>query len=98
MGQFKTYLEKNNKLDESKMTPSKLKSYVEDTGSLYFSKNNMKFFGDTMSNYGVKETVIDTRNAKNLPVYELFRKKPVKNGRKDSVYFDKKTFKKVLKL
>lgn len=34
------------------MTPSELKYQVEQTGSHHFDRKSMKFFGDTMSNYG----------------------------------------------
>ena len=40
-----------------RMTPSELKYNVEETGSHYFERSSMKFFGDTMRNYGVCETV-----------------------------------------
>lgn len=34
------------------MTPSELKYQVEQTGSNFFDRKTMKFFGDTMKNYG----------------------------------------------
>ena len=40
------------------MTPSELKSKVAATGSNYFDRNAMKFFGDTMSNYGCRTAKI----------------------------------------
>ena len=68
------------------MTFSELKYQHESycTGSSYFSKETMRFFGDTIANYGVL-THDDS--------YELHRKKPVKHGLDNSAFFDKETFK-----
>jgi hypothetical protein len=52
----------------------------------------MKFFGDTMSNYGVTSAVINTRAAADVEVWSLNRKRAVKMGLSDSTYFNKKTF------
>ena len=70
------------------MTPSELKFHVEQTrsDSYYFSKDTLNFFGDTMKNYGVRSAG---------KYWELYRKRPVKNGLQASAYFDKKTFKQV---
>jgi hypothetical protein len=68
----------------------------------------MKFFGDTMRNYGVRDggTIPyhfdDTGNnysdtARTIEVWELYRKHPVKHGLNSSAYFDKKTFRRVFK-
>ena len=54
----------------------------------YFSKDTMKFFGDHMSNYGVKETMI-----KGIKAIELYRIKPVKGGHQESAYFHPETLK-----
>lgn len=37
------------------MTPSELKANVEIRGSYFFTRKSMKFFGDTMKNYGVRD-------------------------------------------
>ena len=68
------------------MKKEELKYQVELTGSLFFEKETMKFWGDTMSNYGVKT---------HKDYYELKRKNPVKNGLQTSAYFCKKTFKRI---
>ena len=68
------------------MTPSDLKYNVENTGSNFFERSSMKFFGDTMRNYGVRD---------NGSTWELFRRSPVKHGLDKSAYFDKITFKRV---
>jgi len=71
------------------MTPSDLKYEVEKgKGSFFFTRETMKFFGDTMKNYGVRKATINTRTELNVPCWELYRKRPVKHGRKDSVYFN----------
>lgn len=75
------------------MTASELKAMIEAKGTEkhFFTPKTMKFFGDTMRNYGVRETVIDTWSENNVEVYELYRKKPVKHGLTKSAYFRKDT-------
>lgn len=70
------------------MTPSELKYNVEKTGSKFFSRSTMQFFGDTVANYGCRDAG---------DCWELIRKKPVKHGLQSSAYFDKITFKMVFK-
>ena len=55
------------------MTPSELKRKHQDAVpcSHYFDAETMRHFGDTMANYGVR-----TSGA----YWELYRKKPVKDG------------------
>lgn len=77
------------------MKASELKAKVEATGSLFFTRKSMKFFGDTMANYGVRSAEITTYSGDKLEVWELYRKHPVKHGLKSSAYFTKDTFKKV---
>jgi hypothetical protein len=74
------------------MTPSELKMNVESAGheSFFFTRDTMKFFGDTMRNYGVRAAVVNDR-----PVWELYRKRPVKHGMSDSAYFSQDEFKRV---
>lgn len=68
------------------MTPSELKHKTADTAPYFFVAKTMKFFGDTMRNYGVRDAGDS---------WELYRKKPVKHGLNKSMYFDKVTFKQV---
>ena len=79
------------------MTPSQLKAEIEASGHepYYFSRATMRFFGDTMRNYGVCKTVVSTPTRQNVPVYELYRKQPVKHGLQSSAYFDRETFEQV---
>lgn len=75
------------------MTPSELKHKVEQTGSHFFDRKTLKFFGDTMKNFGVIRVVGETKEGEFLEVYELFRKRSVKNGLNSSHYFEIFTFK-----
>ena len=81
------------------MTPSELKAEVarKDTETYFFDHKTMKFFGDTMRNYGVRSEVIDTYSEKDIEVWELYRRRPVKHGLKDSAYFRKDTFERAYK-
>ncbi len=76
------------------MTPSELKQKVEVTGSHFFDRQTLKFFGDTMSNYGVRSQPIRFKNnmGEVVTCWELYRKKAVKHGLKDSAFFDVITF------
>ena len=67
------------------MRPSELKWNVEhgDFGKRFFARETMKFFGDTMANYGVRDAG---------DCWELYRKNPVRNGLQNSHFFNKLTF------
>lgn len=69
------------------MTPSELKRHVENAGhdSHFFDRASMRFFGDTMRNYGCCWS-------DRYGCWELYRKRPVKHGLKDSAYFDAESF------
>lgn len=67
-------------------------------GSRFFTRNNMKFAGDTMANYGVRKTLVRTNYDANdnwvgkdggmeVEAWELYRKRPVKMGLQSSSYF-----------
>jgi len=74
------------------MNPSELKQHHEahNPDSYYFTRQTMRFFGDSMKNYGVRKATY-----KNKPCYELHRKRPVKNGLQASAFFCAETFKKL---
>jgi hypothetical protein len=88
------------------MTPSELKYRIESAGheQYFFTRSTMKFFGDSMRNYGVRNTFVvsnyDT-DGNYVPdgirrqAWELWRKQPVKHGMKSSAYFDPFTFKRI---
>jgi len=89
------------------MTPTELKHQVEQgTDRHFFARGTMRFFGDTMRNYGVRdggaiESHWDNKGnnyretPRTIEVWELYRKRPVKHGLTDSAYFDKKTYRRV---
>ena len=89
------------------MTPSDLKHEIESRRpeSRFFSRENMRFLGDTMRNYGVRKTAIKTdynaegnytgRPTESVDVWELFRKRPVKCGVKSSAFFACDDFRRV---
>ena len=89
------------------MTPSDLKFHVQQANgdSHYFDRTSMRFFGDTMANYGVRSDVVVTNYNANgdyvgeggvsVEVWELYRKRAVKHGLKDSVYFAKDDYRRV---
>ena len=65
--------------------------YVE--GSLYFTRDSKKFFGDTMANYGVNRVqVLERFNDKPVEAFELYRRRAVKHGLHSSTYFSAETF------
>lgn len=87
------------------MTPSELKYLHEkaEPNCFFFSRSSMKYFGDTMKNYGVRSAhlIVGYNDNDNyldgekqiIEVWELYRKKPVKHGLTTKVYFCKQTFK-----
>lgn len=88
------------------MTPSELKYQLETTGkqSYFFSRETMKTFGDTMKNYGVRSTIVlaqfneqgeYNKQGYETEVWELYRKKAVKHGNKQSAYFRKSDYSRV---
>jgi len=78
------------------MTASELKAKHESHNpeSKYFHRDSMRFFGDSMSNYGVRRATCrrSRQNATPIPGFELYRKRPVKHGLTSSAYFDAETF------
>jgi hypothetical protein len=86
----------------NKFTKSDLRHNVTATGSHFFDSKSMKFFGDTMSNYGLRSATIQTcydesgnftcHEGVTLEVWELYRKNPVKHGLNASRYFNKLTY------
>ena len=71
------------------MTPSELKYNVRLKNSNFFDRKTMKFFGDTMANYGC-------RSYKGY--WELWRKTPVNGNLQDSAFFCKETFKQIFNI
>jgi hypothetical protein len=73
------------------MSPSQLKNLhlLHFPTSTIFNRANLRFTGDSMSNYAVRNYAIGS----GVECWELYRKKPVKNGQTASKYFDKTTYK-----
>ena len=67
------------------MTSSELKALYQAAkpDGHFFDRETMKFFGDTMANYGVIRFEHD-----GVPYATLHRKRPVKHGHQASAYFD----------
>jgi len=68
------------------MTSSELKYKYEANNphGFFFTRETMRFFGDTMRNYGV---------VTHKDSYELHRKTPVNGGLRSSRFFSKNNFK-----
>ena len=76
-------------------TASDLKAAVESAGNdpYFFTRSTMKFFGDRMSNYGVRQPrLITVYGGASIMAYELFRRRPVKHGLHESAWFNTETF------
>ena len=77
------------------MTASELKYlYQQNDGGHFFDRETMRFFGDTMSNYGVRNVKVfdkypDINDAEPFEALELYRRRPVKHGLTSSKYFEK---------
>jgi hypothetical protein len=81
-----------------RITASDLKYQHElSQGGNFFSRASMKFFGDTMGNYGVRAATVTVKrsNGELVECYELYRRKPVKCGLWDSAYFSCSTFERI---
>ncbi len=90
------------------MTPAELKYHVEQgQDRFFFTRETMRFFGDTMRNYGVRDGGAipyhwdDEGNNYNetlhmIEVWELYRKHPVKHGLSSSAYFAKTNYRRVI--
>ena len=83
----------------TKMTPSELKFHVS-SGSdrFFFARDTMRFFGDTMRNYGVyaQPVTVDTYSGDKVTCWELYRRRPVKHGMCDSAFFALDDYRRVL--
>ena len=77
-------------------TVADLKYNVTLTGSFFFTRKTMQFFGDSMKNYAVS---IKTVNHKGVECYELRRKRTVLSGGfkcQESSFFNTTTFERVI--
>ena len=80
------------------MTAAQLKYNYElnNPEGFFFDRSSMKFFGDTMSNFGVRSSEFENWQGEIIQCWELYRRRPVKHGLQSSHYFDKATFKQVV--
>ena len=78
-------------------TASHLRAFIEDAGHAphYFDRQTMRWFGDTMRNYGVRQVQIIDRRGSTIDAWELYRRRPVKHGLQSSSYWDAETFRRV---
>jgi hypothetical protein len=77
-------------------TVSDLKYNVVQTGSFFFNRKTMRFFGDSMGNYAVSSKTV---TYKGVECYELRRKRAVSGGGNkchESTFFDAATFQRVI--
>jgi len=65
--------------------------------SLFFSRNNMRFAGDTMANFAVAPDPVTfaTYSGETVTCWRLYRRRPVKHGLRGSFYFECDTFRRV---
>ena len=88
------------------MNASELKYQIECTGkeNHFFDRKTMKFWGDTMKNYGVRSVAVlaqfNEQGEYNEEGYlteawELYRKHPVKHGMQKSAYFRKSDYSRI---
>ena len=78
-------------------TASDLKFHVEQSGNEphFFTRQTMRFFGDRMSNYGIRQPREIQTHSGPVMAYELTRRRPVKHGLQSSAWFHAETFARV---
>ena len=77
-------------------TASDLRQFVEQTETHFFDRATMRFFGDTMRNYGLRQPQpVTLYDGSTVLAYELFRRRPVKHGLRASAWFNAETFARV---
>ena len=83
------------------MTPAQLRAAHETAHpeSLFFSRNNMKFAGDTMGNFAVSSEPVTfaTYSGDVVTCWQLRRRRPVKHGLSGSHYFCCDTFRRIVR-
>lgn len=78
-------------------TASDLKYAVEQSGREphFFDRRTMKFFGDKMSNYGVRRVFVERLSGGFVHAFELYRRRPVKMGNQGSAFFACDSFERI---
>jgi hypothetical protein len=79
------------------MNASELKYQIEQTGreQYFFDRKTMRFFGDTMRNFGVRSATVTGFDGKPVECWELYRRRAVKHGNDKSAYFSKADYRRV---
>lgn len=84
-----------------RMTASELRTMHESAhpDSFFFTRNNMRFAGDTMANFGVRAQPVtfETWSGDVVTCWELYRRRAVKHGLRASHYFDCETLRHVVR-
>jgi hypothetical protein len=80
------------------MTAALLKSRVTATGSHFFERSSMRFFGDTMSNYKVApySVMVKRHDGELVECYMLRRVRPVKHGLREPAFFAMADYNRIL--
>lgn len=96
--EIKEYDDALMKDDKVRMTASDLKYHVQQTGSNFFDRSSMKFFGDKMANYYVSANPVNITTSSGVKhtCWELTRVRPVKMGLQAPAYFDWTTYERVI--
>lgn len=80
----------------SRYTASELRYDVEKSGNCpyFFTRKTMRFFGDTMRNYGVRSKPIKIQESDGniVECWVLYRRRPVNHGLKADTYFCTSSF------
>jgi hypothetical protein len=78
-------------------TASDLRAHIEGANpdTHYFDRKTMRFFGDSMRNFGARRCRVRTYSGDTVDAWELFRCRPVKHGLKSSSYWDAETYRQV---
>lgn len=88
-------MSKSNRMTASDL---KWKYQMKHPDGHFFDRETMKFFGDTMSNYGVRANTVNVVESDGNVVecYVLYRRRATKHGLTRSAYFSVDTFEKIL--
>lgn len=66
------------------------------TAGYFWDRSTMRFFGDTMRNYGVRRVAVTLRDGSKVAAWELYRRRPVKHSLQASKYWECRTLKPIL--
>lgn len=83
-----------------RMTVSELKYHYQlaNPNGHFFDRKTMSFFGDTMSNYGVRANTVNVReyDGNIVECFVLYRRRATKHGLTGSAYFSVSDFSKII--